>query len=156
MSWEESDLALLPKRIQKQARQQLKPSKGSIIEATKKKRDDPEKRLVQNPTIEYCQLLGVEYVHIPKTKRQNKDGTWRHFTAYEGTIVLLDLILTKNGVRVDLELKAPGRKPTEDQIKAMHHLDGFWTDNPLDAAKVVEYVAGKAPMFSFDSTRKVI
>jgi len=156
MSWDESDLVLLPKRIQKQATKQLKTKPKNGLPETKKPRDNPEDRLVVDPTTQLCEMLGVWYVHIPPSKRIAKDGTYKHYTAYKGNTGLTDLILAKDGRSIFLECKAPGRKPSADQHKAMQQLGGFWADNPLDCEKVVLYVAGKAPMFAYRDDRKVL
>ncbi len=150
MAWNESDLGLLPARIQKQVAQTATRTQ------TKKKRGNPEQNLVVKPTTDLCDMLGVWWVHIPPSHINKSNGQTLHLTAYKGYTGLPDIIMGKDGRSLMLECKAPGKKPTNKQAIALQELGGFWADNPINTEKAVMWVAGKANMFQYDSTRKIL
>jgi hypothetical protein len=153
---DENDLSLFPKSFQAQARRTLKKmGVDDRFPTEKKRRDNPEDRLVVQPTTELCDQLGVWWVHIPPSHVVKADGQIVHITAYKGRKGLTDLIMGYQGRSVFLECKAPGKKPTADQLEAMNALGGWWTDNPIGAENVVYWLIGKRPMFQVDANRKV-
>jgi len=55
-----------------------------------------------------------------------------------------DRMFLKNGNVLFLELKAPGKRPTELQLYWINHLTSigfpaFWTDNPGEGIKLIVY-----------------
>lgn len=156
----ETDLALMSDSFQTQAKQKLKLIDGQkpSTHPSRQTRDNPEKRLVQDPTIALCEQLGLWWMHARPVRIQRANNDTYYETPFEGHPGYPDLTVGSDQTMrsIMIEFKAPGKKPDANQRKAIACLQAYWADDPLAAANAVMWVAGKAPMFEYDpQTRKI-
>lgn len=79
----------------------------------------------QRQVIEAAKLLGWLVFHPRKSKTLRADGSVRHATALQGDCGFPDLVLTRRGVTLIVELKADAGRLGVSQIRWLNALAGL-------------------------------
>lgn len=97
----------------------------------------------QRQVIEAAQLLGWLVMHSRPSRAVSRYGIVRHATAIQGDVGFPDLVLTRRGVTLIVELKSEGGRLGVDQLRWLNAMAGTDSDadNWCSATEIPRYVA---------------